>query len=395
MKFDLVFPVLPPLLDGIGDYTACLASALADHGEVRVLAGDGAHAPIARVQTVEAFSVHSLRGVFRLADAVAEDPPDWLILQYNPFSYGPRGFAPYLPSALVALRKRAPQTRVAILVHEPFMPVENWRMALMTTWQRWQLWRLGRTADLILFSIQPWAERFSAWFPGTPVRHLPVGSNIARQAVSRKGARELLGVERHSLVVGVFGSAHPSRLLHFVAGAASALSAGRFRPRLVYVGAAGGRLRAALSGQPLIDAGPLPPLEVSRCFAAMDIYLAPFRKGVSSRRGSFMVGLQHGVATVSTSGIQTDAELQALDGEAYLLAPDDDPDRFVERVLALAAEPEVRARIGEAGQRLFERSFSWERIVDSLLDYMGESAPRHGEAVGQPAQAPYMIESTK
>jgi glycosyltransferase involved in cell wall biosynthesis len=99
----------------------------------------------------------------------------------------------------------------------------------------------------------------------------------------------------------------------------------------------------------------------------MDLYLAPFRDGVSARRGSFLAGLQHGLATVSTTGPQTDAFLDAQDGVAFLLAPDDDLSAYENHVLTLVEDDALRARIAAGGRALYEEVFSWPRIADRML----------------------------
>jgi len=112
--------------------------------------------------------------------AIETDTPDWLLLQYNPFSYGRWGLNLDLPLVIRDIKRRQPFIRIALMGHEPFVPISNWRSAIMTTWQRWQLWMLGRSADVVFFSIQPWARKFQTWWPNKPVLHLPVGSNIPR-----------------------------------------------------------------------------------------------------------------------------------------------------------------------------------------------------------------------
>ncbi|HET6566629.1 MAG TPA: glycosyltransferase family 4 protein [Rhodothermales bacterium] len=367
----LVFPVLPPSLDGIGDYTAQLAETLSKRCQVKVLTGEGAFDPIRGVEVEQAFSIQKPSYVCSLSDAVRRDAPDWLVLQYNPFSYGKRGFSPYLPLVLRRVRRDCPLTRIAVMVHEPFVPAVDWRSTAMTSWQRWQLWTLGRGADAIFFSIEPWVRAFERWFGGTPVFHLPVGSNMPRVPLRRGAARARLGLSEDALIVGVFGSAHPSRLLSFIKAATQALREGGRTFQVLYVGACGATLREALGAVPIIDAGPLPPEEVSSCFTAMDLYLAPFRKGVSSRRGSFMVGLQHGVPTISTYGVQTDDMLRLQDGRAFCLVRDDDPSAFGACVLQFARDKQSRVQMGRVGRRFFETAFSWERISDTLLTVLG------------------------
>ena len=375
-RIDVAFPVLPPALDGIGDHTARLARALASHADVRILSGPGTHAPIPGVPVEPVFGVemaHALprpRDMRRLAEAARQRAPDWLLLQYNPFSYGRRGFNPFLP---LALHRLAPATRLAVMFHERFVPVNSWKFALMALWQRPQFYALARQADAAFFSIEAWTQHLRRHLPEKTVAHLPVGSNIPHAGVTRAAARRQLGLGEGTFALGLFGSAHASRLLSYVRAAADALRRDGARVRVVYVGKDGARVRRALGATPLLDAGTLGAEDVSRHFSAMDLYLSPFVDGVSTRRGSFMTGLQHGCATIATRGHHTDALLEAEDGRAFLLAPVGDPDAFAAQALALYRDPTRRRALGAAAQHFYDRAFDWPVLATSLLNVLSAS----------------------
>lgn len=370
MNIALVFPELPPKLDGIGDYTSQLSLALAKSCSVGIYTAAQHYTQIPGVSIKPAFSVSSMKGVLSLIDQVCKDEPECIVLQYNPFSYGKRGFSPYLPRALKAIKSKNPSTRIALMVHEPFVPVESCRNAIMTSWQRWQLWATARQADVLYFSIEPWVNRFKSWFPRKPVLHLPVGSNIPFVSVDREAVRSQLGIAPDELVLGVFGTMHHSRLMPFIQHAYDELAREATPIRLLYIGPHGEQLRQATKVSSLIDAGRLDATDVSRHFAAMDLYLAPFRKGVSARRGSFLVGIQHGVATISTVGIHTDAFIRKADEAAFLLGADTEQAEFTNRVLALAKNQEQRALIGAQGKKFFQSHFSWMHIAERLINDM-------------------------
>src|ERR671916_396556 len=78
-------------------------------------------------------SVAKPRSVLRLTDVIQADPPDWLLLQYNPFSYGRWGLNLHLPLIVRRIKQQQPHIRIALMVHEPFVPIENWKFAIMTT----------------------------------------------------------------------------------------------------------------------------------------------------------------------------------------------------------------------------------------------------------------------
>ena len=359
-RIDLLFPTLPPALNGIGDYTARLAEALAADAEVGVLAAPGPADPIPGVELVPIPDL--LRG--GLAEAVRRRRPDWLVAQYNPFSYGRRGFAPRLPLALRACRRASPGTRLAVMFHEMHVPFAGPKQAVLWGWQRPQFAAAAALAEVAFFSIEAWTEGYRRRHPGRRAVHLPVGSNVPRADADRAAVRAESGVAEDEPALGLFGTAHVSRLLPLVDAALAA--AGKERPgaALLYVGPHGAAVRAAVRGR-VIDAGRLPAAEVSRRFAALDVALAPFRDGVSTRRTSLMTGLQHGVATVGTDGFLTDRVLSEADGRALALTPPA-PAPFAAAVAGLLGDDARRAGIGAAGRALYESAFDWPVIARRL-----------------------------
>jgi len=102
----------------------------------------------------------------------------------------------------------------------------------------------------------------------------------------------------------------------------------------------------------------------------MDLYLAPFVDGVSTRRGSFMTGLQHGIPTVSTIGPLTDPLLQDANDEAHCLAPVDSPGEFARTAHALWNAPQRRAQMGRAGRAFYNTHFAFDVVADRLLNHL-------------------------
>ena len=368
MRIDLVFPVLPPTLDGIGDHTAHLATALSEQGcEVRVHTAQREWTPLPGVRVQRSFHAENRRGILELVDAVRSDPPDWLLLQFNQFSYGRWGLNPFVPLAIWRIRQCAPEAQIAVMFHEDFVPSTNWRNAMMSVWQRLQFWSLGRQANVVGFSIQPWTERYRPWFPQAEVTHWPVGSNIPNENVSYAQARKRLGIEESTFVAGVFGSLHNSRLMGWIRRSVCSLDEQGGDSVLLYVGPDGDTLRKEISGVQVQDAGPLPAEDVSIHLSAMDLHLSPFVDGASTRRGSFLAGLQHGTPTVSTYGPLTDPMLRDHEGQAFMLTPHDDPSEFERAVTALYHDSGRRLKMASAAQRYFEEHFRWDAIADNVL----------------------------
>ena len=380
MNIDVVFPVLPPSLDGIGDHTAHLARALAAQGcTVRVLTAQEEWTPLSRVTVQRAFHLQRRRGILDLIDVYRSTPhPDWLLLQFEQFSYGRWGLNPLLPLAIQRIKRIAPEMKIAVMFHEDYMPARDIKSAVMSGWQQLQFRALGRLADVAFFSVETWAGKYDDLFRGTSVHHLPVGSNIQPVDADCERQRTCLGIHSDEVIIGVFGSAHPSRLLSHIGAAAHACSQHLPNSRVLYVGADGTKMKAALGGSsPLIDMGPLEAGDVSRCFTAMDIYLAPFSSGVSTRRGSFLAGLAHGTPTVSTYGTDTGNMLMDACESAYLLTPVHDEKAFVDSVLKLAQDTPFRSEVGQQGYLFYQRRFDWHMIASQCIQHLDNFDNRH------------------
>lgn len=367
-----IVAALPPKLDGIGDYTARLTAELAKHVRPTLWTATGTCDAIPGAKIYPLFECAQPASVRNLVPKIVECRPDWVVLQYMPFAYGRWGWNPYLPQAMRQIKRRSHGTRFALMMHEPFVPVDHWKNAVFTTWQRWQLWQLGRAADVAFFSIDPWRKRFARWFPKTSCVHLPVGSNIPSIPIAREAARERLGIRPTTTVLGYFGTTHPSRMPETVQAAVRASHDAGFDVTFLHIGPHRETFCRGLEGIPVVSEGILPADEVSRRFAAMDIYLVPFTDGISTRRTSLMTGLQHGVPIVGTQGHLTDSILAAEAGQAFLLADVREPKAFTAQVLSLLREPARRTALGEAGRELFVQEFTWERIAQRMLAAMRE-----------------------
>jgi glycosyltransferase involved in cell wall biosynthesis len=368
MTIDHITAALPPALDGIGDYTACLAAQMGKWSHVRVLTGmDKPFDPIPGVELVPCFRPQQRTSSWKLVDAVVDHRPDWVILQFNQFSFGRWGLNPVLPMAMRAVRKRAPKTRLAVMFHEDFVPKTSWKFRIMRVWQKWQFKALGNAADLVIFSIAPWVQTYGSWFGGRPVIHLPVGSNIPEVPISRAEARARLGIGDGTMVLALFGSVHPARNLPWIQAALKATRAAWPDVKLLYIGANMDLVHSAAGDVPVIADGPQPAAEVSRRVRAADIYLAPYCDGVSSRRTSMMTGLQHGIATVGTSGEATDDVLRSAAGKAFLLSPADDLEAYARNVVSLALDASLRQQFAVRVAEFYKSEFDWAVISQRML----------------------------
>jgi len=294
--------------------------------------------------------------------------PAWVLLQYNPFSYGRRGIAPGLLRDAAALRRRS-GTRFAVCVHEPWTYVYDWRSALMAAAHRAQLPALLALADVVLAVTEELARRL-----GRDTIHVPVGSNLTAVALSPRAARERLGIGSE-VVVALFGTNHPSRALDHAEAAIGALatSRGADAVRVLNLGRDAPPLEVP-AGVAVDAPGRLEARELSVRLRASDIVLLPFADGLSTRRTTLMAALAHGLAVAGLRGAGTDSVLTGHP-EALVLTPAGHPAVYANAVVELAADPARLRTMGEAGRRLYEQHFDWPVLAHRVSSALHRGAP--------------------
>jgi glycosyltransferase involved in cell wall biosynthesis len=131
---------------------------------------------------------------------------------------------------------------------------------------------------------------------------------------------------------------------------------GPWRPRFV------ARARRLGLGDHFVFAGLVPPDEVPRYVGIMDALIH-----LSTREGLPRALPQALAATRPVVAYDADGagEVCRDDETGFLLAPGD-LDGLIERLLRLAGDPALRARLGARGRQFVQDSFSVERMIDEL-----------------------------
>jgi glycosyltransferase involved in cell wall biosynthesis len=149
----------------------------------------------------------------------------------------------------------------------------------------------------------------------------------------------------------------------------------RDRPdaRLVLIG--GGQMRQSVeeraAGLGLADAveltGPIPPEQVPERLARMDAGVAIYPSGQRAHSSSLKVleYLASGLAVVAGGADQL--EDQVRHGETGLLCDTDAPDQIAAALETLAADAELRDRLGAAGRADVAARFSWDNVAERVL----------------------------
>lgn len=296
------------------------------------------------------------------------DETHWLVLQYNPFCWGRRGYCPWVFRTLRRIKQLSNAPRIAVMFHETYVPRWPWRFTVMRLWQKPIFRQICRIADAAFAATENYASRVRSMRGQLHCECVGVGSNIPICKLSQVEARQSLEISQDRLVVGIFGFAHVSRQLGWIARTVWAVREKRPGAILLYVGSQGNAVQAACGGSDMIDAGSQKPERVGLYLRAMDLVLAPFSDGISSRRTSVMSPMQHGVPIASTITRDSDSIFNGDIPASLLLSKARDANTFTADVLSWLAACSWKPQVPcEQLALLYERHFSWSRIAGRMV----------------------------
>ncbi|MDP9224124.1 MAG: glycosyltransferase, partial [Actinomycetota bacterium] len=201
-----------------------------------------------------------------------------------------------------------------------------------------------------------------------PPRVLPVGSNLPDARPDRDVSRLAMGIRPAEIVLVSFAASAAGRRQEMICAAARSVVESEHSCVLAVLGIGNAPPVGLPADVRLVHRGHLEDVDVARCLAAGDIFLAPYVDGVSTRRTALMSALQHALPVVGTVGSRSDRVL--LESEALVAVPVDATYKFGEATALLASSEQERERRGAAARALFEREFTWDRIVERLLQQL-------------------------
>jgi len=369
-----ITPEYPPTVGGVADYTRLVATHLLKAGhQVNVLAPTRGQPPIDNgldVQPVlgEFGPIGFWRGS-KVLDGIAE--PRRLFLQWVPHGFGFKSMN-LLLVLWIWWRVVVRRDQLWIMAHEPFLAFENgFKQRFAACVHRTMVWVLLRLAGRVFAGNQLWIKTLSPWCPQRlKVEWLPVPSTLplvddlkAIQAAREKwaGASGLIG---H---FGTFGAhtrevlGEPLRLVLDRSPAVRALLLGKNGDQF---------LAELIKDHPHLSDRVTAPgkqelEQLSIGLSACDLMLQAYGGGISTRNTSLMAILQHGKPLVATRGHVTDPEWDAWD--VVDLAQVGDSEGLAERAIELLENQPLRQTKGAAGKELYEKLFSINRLVETLL----------------------------
>jgi len=384
MRIGLITGEYPPDRGGVGDFTHELGRAMAELGhQAHVITSKLQTCKLANLQTCKGVTVHRVVhgwgwGCWREVLQVArEERLDVLNIQYQAAAYRMHPAINLLPWWL-SQRGEPP---VVVTFHDLRVPYLFPKAGPL----RWQaVLALVRWADGVIVTNREDELQIADCRLQTPVRRIPIGSNIAPQlpaGYDRDTWRARWGLGPDDLLLGYFGFLNERKGGEDLIETLAALVAQGLSAHLLLIGGRAGssdptnvayaeRVDHLIAKHSLAErvhrTGFVPLEDVSASLAAVDVCVLPYQDGVSLRHGSLHACLAHGRAVVTTRPAVPLPE--ARDGENMVLAEPRNPEELAEAVARVAANPALRARL-EAGAAALAAEFTWEQIAAQTLQF--------------------------
>lgn len=392
----------PPFPGGVGDYTRCLARALAlpacrvsvvTGTETATGMGTQTHSsphPNAEGGEVREYRVISSWGWRCWRDTIATLDrlrPDILHIQYQTGAYGMHPAINLLPWRLQGLSGR-PHTLVTFHdVLEPYLfPKAGQLRHRVTEW-------LAHWCDGVIVTNGDDAQQLSDVCQPVVI---PIGSNIAVAPppdYERSQWRARLGVRPDDTLIAYFGLLSQSKGADLLIDALAHLIRDNLHPlpcTLLLIGGAAttpadreyaarffARIERAGLRERIVETGHVDAPAVSAHLLAADCVVLPFRQGASFRSGSLLAALSHGCTVITTTPptrpdptppathIPTGQHIhpRLVHNEHALLVPPGDSRALAAAIRRLAHDVPLRARLGQAARELAAHT-GWNAIAD-------------------------------
>jgi glycosyltransferase involved in cell wall biosynthesis len=364
-----ITPKSPPHVCGIGDYTInfatyCKSTINLNISLVVETTCASTIEPITIWPSVENWSASGLKDLFIQLEALNVKT---VILQYTGFSYSPKGYNFKLISFW---RQCASRFQTLIVVHETY---NRWSLKYPGTWalnplQKYLLRRLVKISHEVFCGSEVYLKQLKHLTSNPQKLHyLPIPSNIPPHPLTpnqRLTLKQQLKFSTNTPVLVLFGCQDSIRQDWL------AKLDGHFKQRQnsVHWLLLGNAQKVAVHFlNPVLRPGYLSSTQLSHYLQMGDLLLMPHEFGISAKRTSLMVALEHGIPVVGTDAYLTDSCLRSL--PSILLAPDGKYSKFEEQIDNALVQLSELQDATKIAQCYYQENFSWPAVTKALAPY--------------------------
>ena len=366
---------MPPLVDGVGDYTFNLAREFARHGhDVAVVCREDSRIK-ADYDDIKVFPVVRRwnKSAFKpIAGIIRQRQIEVVSLQYVPHGFHPKGL-PFGLVGLVGRIKKCCNVRIITFFHELYLQFrfKELKRSVLGLGMRFICGRLLKCSDGVATSVPYYKGMLQCSglvrSSKTNVRVMPIPSNVP--------LREMTSLEIDAfrkaiapcgeLVVSFFGSRNTYNSLR----ALGELKREHILLKVLVIGKGKVDLPPELVDC-TICTGVLEISELGKYFRVTDIMLLPelTDSGCSFKSGALAAAMAFGLPVVTSQGLLTDPCME--DGDNVIFADFHSVAEIKRGINRLACSGSLRRLVGQKAKETV-RNHTWGNVYDEYLQMLG------------------------
>lgn len=296
---------LPPLVDGVGDYTYNIAREFSkNQHEVYIVCRNNPdiNACINGIKVFPVINDWKCDCYKPIIKIIKENDIDTVSLQYVPHGFHVKG----LPFPLIRLTKEIKKCNVKLFTfcHETYVEAEkgNIKRTLLSHVMRYIIKQIVRHSDYVATSIEYYQNIISNLSSKKKdVFLVPISSNVPETDLSKKGLRALKEklTDKDGVIISFFGL----RNIQTSIEAISELKKEGHKIKILLIGKLPHNLPDSLP-EDTIKTGVLDIKEIGQYLKVSDIFILPqdSRYGCSFKSGALIAAMKAGIAIISSKG---------------------------------------------------------------------------------------------
>lgn len=312
---------LPPIVDGVGDYTYNLAHEFAKHGhEVHVVCGNREeirddYEDIHVAKIVRKWNRQAGKDI---AEYIRENGIEVVSLQYVPYAYDSKG----LPFGLVMALEEIKKCSVHLMTFCHEVCIGLWdkhtlKNVLYAATMQYITRQILNCSDSVATSIEHYARKIRQLCPKHKnVVCIPIASNVP---LTSKSAEELFELRRsvadneQQKIIGFFGCRDCETSIMAI----EELREEGQDLKMLFIGKVSEKTLSLIPND-AYSTGILDIEDIDQYLRIADVLVIPCKNGISFKNGAFVAALNANKPIVTACGFMTDVELYNVKDLAFV-----------------------------------------------------------------------------
>ncbi|ABG58166.1 glycosyltransferase family 4 protein [Cytophaga hutchinsonii] len=364
----------PPAVCGVGDYTFQLAKEFIKNGHAVTVLTQKTDNTIAvqGMNILPVISSWNIKAVFKIAAICKTVKPDYISMQYVPYSFNAKGMPFWLILLYMVLKIKG--FKIVTTFHEVGIryTAKSFKRKIIAAAQFFIARILSRYSFKNITSIDLYVNYLKRYTDA--VFKIPVGANILPYTVDSSTISQLRNTIAHpeSFILSTFGTRisdtilmafaevkkqHPDTVL-IILGNIPKATKQHFTSKSQELGIdASIHITGYLSDEALYT-----HLKLSSLFVMAEYVSEKGEGGIATKSGSLAAAFAAGIPVLGTRGDTTDAVFR--DNENIFLMNDYSVDQTAKRISEIINNQAWLQTIAAEARKTFASEFSWEKIYE-------------------------------